>query len=196
MNRRQRMGLMFVGSWSLATAITCLIQTPARAQEVDPGVDIGSAVACKRTDAAVVCTERPDVLEDAFAAADEAGVDASDVVGAINSLEAAGIHTDPRAYLISEGLLAPPQPTCGLPICGPLGQRIWCIEGYESRHFGGAVNRWTGAAGYLQWLPSTAREWRVSVGNRWSEWMAAASIASLGERFFRSQWVPIQRGLC
>lgn len=85
---------------------------------------------------------------------------------------------------------------CGLPICGPLGARLWCIEGYESRHFGGALNRSSGAAGWLQWLPATARRWGVIIGDRQSEWSAAARIASLGQAFLRSQWVPLQLGLC
>jgi hypothetical protein len=86
--------------------------------------------------------------------------------------------------------------SAGLPIAGAVGQRIYCIEGYESGHYGGAVNRRSGAAGWLQWLPSTARQWGVVIGNRQSEWSAAARIAALGERFFRSQWVPLQLGWC
>jgi hypothetical protein len=88
------------------------------------------------------------------------------------------------------------EPVCELPICGPLGQRLYCVEGYESRHYGGAYNPSSGAKGYLQWLPGTARQWGVVIGNRQSEWSAAAQIASLGETYLRSQWVPIQRGLC
>ena len=91
---------------------------------------------------------------------------------------------------------APNVAECDLPLCGPLGRRLYCIEGYESRHFGGAYNRSSGAAGWLQWLPSTARRWGVLVGDRQSEWSAAARIAGLGEAFFTSQWVPLQRGLC
>jgi len=85
---------------------------------------------------------------------------------------------------------------CGMPICGPLGRRLYCIEGYESGHYGGAVNRSSGARGYLQWLPGTARAWGVVIGNRSSEWAAAARIAAQGERFFTSQWVPLQLRLC
>jgi|SRR5262252_2590335 len=85
---------------------------------------------------------------------------------------------------------------CGMPICGPLGRRIFCIEGGESGHNGAAVNRRSGASGWLQWLPSTARAWGVVIGNRQSEWSGAARIAALGERFFRSQWVVLQLGLC
>jgi len=89
-----------------------------------------------------------------------------------------------------------PVDLCDLPLCGPLGARLWCIEGFESRHFGGAFNRSSGAAGWLQWLPSTARQWGVIVGDRVSEWSAAARIFDRGESFARSQWVPLQRGLC
>jgi len=87
-------------------------------------------------------------------------------------------------------------PECGLPICGPLGARLYCVEGFESHHNGGAVNFSSGARGYLQWLPGTARQWAVVIGDRQSEWLAAARIASLGEAFFTSQWVPLQRHLC
>ena len=87
-------------------------------------------------------------------------------------------------------------PASTWPIDGPLGARIYCIEGYESNHGLYQYNRSSGAAGWLQWLPSTARHWGVIVGDRYSEWTAAAQIAQLGERVFRSQWVPLQRGLC
>jgi hypothetical protein len=85
---------------------------------------------------------------------------------------------------------------CGLPLCGPLGSRLYCIEGYESGHDGGARNHRSGAAGWLQWLPSTARKWDVVIGDRWSEWTVAARIAAQGAAFFNSQWVPLQLGWC
>lgn len=108
------------------------------------------------------------------------------------------IGTDSCAQPIAEAAdVAEDQlPECDLPLCGPLGQRLYCIEFYESRHFGGAVNPTSGARGYLQWLPGTARQWGVLIGNRQSEWLAAAKIAALGNRFFTTQWVPLQRGLC
>jgi hypothetical protein len=80
--------------------------------------------------------------------------------------------------------LVPPPPEW--PIGGALGQRLWCIEGFESNHSGLAVNRSSGARGWLQWLPGTARAWGVVIGDRASEWTAAARIAAQGERFFRS----------
>jgi len=97
----------------------------------------------------------------------------------------------------SSGLQAlPPTDSRTWPIGGALGARLYCIEWYESRHFGGARNPYSGARGWLQWLPATARAWGVIIGDRTSEWQAAARIAAHGERFFASQWVPIQGGLC
>jgi hypothetical protein len=94
---------------------------------------------------------------------------------------------------------ARPQGDCGAAdrrgrVAGAPGRRR--IEGYESRHSGTAVNSTSGARGWLQWLPSTARAWGVVIGDRTSEWTGAARIAARGEAFFRSQWVTIQRGLC
>jgi len=107
---------------------------------------------------------------------------------------------DVEPALVTEAEDAPqevtPEDVCGMPVCGPLGRRLYCIEGYESGHFGGALNRRSGAAGWLQWLPGTARQWGVVIGDRWSEWQAAVRIAAQGERFFRSQWVPLQLGWC
>jgi len=100
----------------------------------------------------------------------------------------------PEPEVVDDERLVPPPPEW--PIGGALGQRLWCIEGFESNHSGLAVNRSSGARGWLQWLPGTARAWGVVIGDRASEWTAAARIAAQGERFFRSQWVPLQRGLC
>ena len=86
--------------------------------------------------------------------------------------------------------------TCDLPLCGPLGHLAYCVEGYESRHDGAAVNRTSGARGWLQYLPGTARRWGVVIGNRQSEWLGFERIAAQGRAFLISQWVPLQRGLC
>lgn len=86
--------------------------------------------------------------------------------------------------------------SCQLPLCGPLGRTLYCIEGYESNHSATALNRRSGAAGWLQWLPSTARAWGVLIGNRQSEWSSAARIAAQGRAFFTSQWIPLQLGWC
>ncbi len=96
----------------------------------------------------------------------------------------------------TEAAVVDAEPSCDLPICGPLGQRLYCLEGFESRHNGGAYNPSSGTKGWLQWLDGTARQWGVIVGNRQSEWAAAARIAAVGDRFLTSQWVPLQRGLC
>lgn len=135
--------------------------------------------------------------EQTQAAADEAGVDARDLLGAMNTT-----GLDAQTYLTAVGELpvtssgAAPALACGWPICGPLGTRLYCIEGAESHHNGAAVNPSSGAAGWLQWLPGTARRWGVQIGNRWSEWQGAAAIAALGDRFFWSQWTTLQMGLC
>lgn len=76
-----------------------------------------------------------------------------------------------------------------------LDARLWCIEGHESQHDPSAINRSSGARGLLQWLPSTARAWGVTVGNRASEWSAAAAIHAISESFFVSQW-PVTGRLC
>jgi hypothetical protein len=83
----------------------------------------------------------------------------------------------------------------GLPIGGAFGQRLYCIEGHESNHGLHMYNPSSGARGYLQWLPGTARAWGVLIGNRNSEWSGAARIADQGEAFFRSQW-PVTARLC
>jgi hypothetical protein len=133
--------------------------------------------------------------------ADQAGVSPEDLTAALATMHDAGYDLSAAEYLCrTDGVVCPDPPRavsdCGWPICGPLGQRLYCIEQHESQHNGGAVNRYSGAAGYLQWLPSTAARWGVQIGNRWSEWTAAARIAALGEPFFRSQWTTLQRGLC
>lgn len=103
------------------------------------------------------------------------------------------INSEPSLIRVE---LIRPEINEGWPIGGALGSRLYCIEGHESRHSGTALNRSSGARGWLQWLPSTARQWGVVIGDRHSEWNAAARIHALGERFFRSQWVPLQLGLC
>ena len=81
------------------------------------------------------------------------------------------------------------------PIGGAFGARLYCIESHESSHSGDALNRQSGAQGWLQWLPATARQFQVIVGNRRSEWNAAARIHAISESFFRSQW-PVTARLC
>jgi hypothetical protein len=139
-----------------------------------------------------------DPTDETVAAATEAGLDPMLVQGAVNSQPG----LDARAYLQGIGLLptvplsASPlgaavagdgRPTVSgsdWPIGGALGQRIWCIEGIESRH-GQAMYNPTPvgrehAQGYLGWLPSTAASVGVTIGNRWSEWQGAATMLARG----------------
>src|SRR5215471_2406097 len=74
------------------------------------------------------------------------------------------------------------------PLGGAFGGRLFCIEGLESTHGLHMLNPSSGARGWLQWLPSTARAWGVAIGDRRSEWFAAARIHAVSERFFLSQW--------
>jgi hypothetical protein len=130
--------------------------------------------------------------EETVAAAADAGVDALELQGAVNTTQ-----LEPRAYLIAVGELAlpaPPPAPPGWPFGGSLGQRIFCIESIESGH-----GRWMWnpagwpppfynehAAGWLGWLPSTARRWGVTIGDRVSEWLGAAAMirAGAGAQFF------------
>ena len=143
--------------------------------------------------------------DETLAAAAQAGVPVQDVQGALNSLADAGMHISAHAYLISVGDLAPPSPpeappraSCDWPICGALGQRIWCVEGIESRHGAAMYNPtpvWDGehAQGFLGFLPSTARAWGASIGNRASEWNAAAKMIGAGAG---GQFAGIAYGRC
>jgi hypothetical protein len=130
--------------------------------------------------------------DDLQSAADEAGVSVVDLAGALSTT-----GLDARSYLIAVGELAAPRPVCGWPICGPLGQRIYCVEAIESHHGAEMYNPtpWHGehAQGFLGWLPSTARRWGVVIGNRASEWDAAARMVAAGAG---RQFYGIAAGLC
>jgi hypothetical protein len=81
---------------------------------------------------------------------------------------------------------------CGWPICGLLGQRIFCVEGIESSHGRFMYNpqpwgRWQEhAQGWLGFLPSTAGVWGALIGDRSSEWDAARRmiLAGAGGQFW------------
>jgi hypothetical protein len=81
------------------------------------------------------------------AAAVEAGVDPIDLAGAVNTTGAG-----PREYLVGVGELVraptPPGPDA-------LDRVVLCLERYESHGVASAVNPRSGAAGPLQFLPST-----------------------------------------
>lgn len=133
--------------------------------------------------------------EETTAVAEEVGISAWDLQGAVNTT-----GLEPREYLYEVGELArstPPAPVCDWPICGALGQRIWCIEGIESAHGAAMYNpvSWRGehAQGWLGWLPSTAARWGAQIGNRWSEWMAAVAMLQRGAG---SQFFGVAAGIC
>jgi hypothetical protein len=151
--------------------------------------------------------EQPD--EDTINVANEVGVSPTELLGAINTLRDAGyVNVDARTYLqnaVGELAGSPPSPpaapaipACGWPICGALGQRIWCIEGMESRHGAAMWNTtpvWNGehAQGFLGFLPSTARAWGVAIGNRASEWQGAARMLAAGAG---RQFAGVAMGRC
>jgi hypothetical protein len=64
--------------------------------------------------------------DDTVTAAQDAGVPVEDVRGALNTLHDAGIDVDAHTYLTPTPVVTA---GCGWPICGALGQRIYCIEG-------------------------------------------------------------------
>ncbi len=154
-----------------------MLVRPVHAQESTPDdVEIGTAIACRRTDTNTVCTERPDVLDAAFSAADEAGVDPADVVGAINTLEAAGIHTDPRSYLIADGAL--PAPVAPDPPAAAGG--IWdALAQCESRG-NWAANTGNGYYGGLQFDMDS---WRRAGGSGRPDRASRATQIAVAERW-------------
>src|SRR5260221_3969705 len=93
--------------------------------------------------------------DDQIAAAEEAGVEALDLQGAVNTTS-----LEPRAYLIAVGELALPIPALpqtvitGWPISGALGQRIFCVRGIEYSHvrFIWKPQGWTPALVHVQRL--------------------------------------------
>jgi hypothetical protein len=132
--------------------------------------------------------------EETHSAAVEAGVDELDLQGAVNST-----GLGPRDYLIGVGELAAPDPPLVrapsldylLQRYGPLGSRIWCVMGVESR-WGSAM--WNPlpwgrfgehAQGWAGWLPST---WRttppgrrgVAIGDFYSEAEGVAWMLQVG----------------
>lgn len=87
--------------------------------------------------------------DDVESAAAEAGVDAQDLRGALNST---GI-SDARQYLRGVGELPSPKPA----VVSVSSARAACIIAHESRNDPRAVNARTGAAGLGQFLGSTWR---------------------------------------
>jgi hypothetical protein len=121
----------------------------------------------------------------------EAGISAWDLAGAANTT---GLSSAEYLAHVDEWIAVgePPNTDGGLahgwPIGGALGQRLWCVESMESGHgrwMWNPVGLWYGnhiehAAGWLGFMPSTARAWGAVIGDRVSEWAAAARMIAAG----------------
>jgi hypothetical protein len=117
------------------------------------------------------------------ALADEAGVDKTDLAGALSTLHAAGIAVSAREYLFP--LVVPS-------ISGALAARVACIESRESGGANVANRGGSGASGVLQYMPGTFRAHAAEMGHfdwsPWTPWQARAVAAhdlALGRR---AQW--------
>jgi len=132
------------------------------------------------------------------AVADEAGVNPFELADALATLRANGIEVSAEQYLCDADDWHCPAPpvisSCGWPICGLLGQRIYCVEGIESNHGRAMYNPVPvgreHAQGWLGFLPSTAARWGVTIGSRASEWSGAARMigAGAGAQFAGIAW--------
>jgi hypothetical protein len=189
----------------LAISVGLILSGLASTAHAQGQPEIDGAVACLKS---AGCTTHPELLEGLAAAARDASVSESDLLGALNSLWDAGIDTDAQQYLdpperslttsvAVAGGRTLPVPTSGWPIDGALGQRLYCVEGIESHHGRDMYNPtpWRGehAAGWLGFLPSTATKWGAEIGNRWSEWNAAARMIAVGQG---RQFFGISAGIC
>ena len=124
--------------------------------------------------------------DDVALAAEEAGVDETDLRGALNTT-----GLDPHEYLYMTGELA-------RPLSAAMERRLACIAWYESHNTPSAVNRYSGAQGMYQFLPST---WRTTPQGRRGESAfnpdsARAATIWMLEQGRAREWVPVQRGLC
>ena len=126
--------------------------------------------------------------EDLDDVAAEAGVDPTDLLGAVVTT-----GMEPRHYLVAAGELAPPRPppTAYSP-------RVECVIWNESRGNPNAVNPRSGASGLGQFLPST---WRTtpqgkvgySVFNAAANREAVAWMLSVGRA---REFDVVRVGLC
>jgi len=130
------------------------------------------------------------------AAADQAGVDPTDLRGA-----SASTGLPPYTYLATVGelpaFLRPPPPPAP-PLNAAIERRLDCIQSYESHGFAGAYNRSSGASGPFQFLPST---WRGTPQGRAGLSVFDPVAARNAARWMLSQgrareWVPVQWGVC
>jgi len=121
-------------------------------------------------------------LDDAAA---EAGVDAIDLRGAVNSTGLA-----PRAYLLAVGELVPAV-SLREPPPDALDRLVGCLAWAESRNDPSAYNRRSGATGLLQFLPSTWMSTPYAGSSIWdssAQWQAARWMVSVGRLHEWSTW--------
>jgi hypothetical protein len=145
-----------------------------------------------------VQAEQPEIPADVQAAADEAGVDAVDLLGALNSLHEAGISVSPAAYLCTtDGLLCPdPPPVRARPVA--TSGRVACIVRVESHGNPNATNPRTGAAGLGQFVRST---WLTTPQGKagYSPYNAAANEAAIAWMLANGrarEFVAVSAGYC
>jgi len=124
---------------------------------------------------------RAQQAEDLESVAQEAGVDATDLLGALFSQP--GVEA--RQYLIFDGKLTPPVPVI-------TDWRVACIEAKESQGFNVWNRQGSGAGGVMQYMPGTFRAHAAEMGHpEWSLWVpwqaraVAAHDLALGRR---RQW--------
>jgi hypothetical protein len=162
-----------------------------------------------------------DPTEETIAVAAEADVDALDLQGAVNStgigpreyliaVGEIGVGPSPPTLPAHPSSAAGAAPVAGgrastpplgnWPIGGHLGEILYCQEGVNG-HRGDAYNpvglwldgRIQHAQGFLDWMPSTAARAGAIIGNRVSEWNAAARLIQAGYGYL---FWGIQTGRC
>jgi len=119
---------------------------------------------------------------------------------------AATVGVPPRQYLLQTMGELPPSPpsqavdTPGSPagVSAALARRIECLVHYESGGSPTAVNRSSGAAGLLQFLPST---WKSTPQGRQGLSVFDPSAARAAAAWMLAQgrareWTPVRMGLC
>lgn len=140
------------------------------------GLTLGAACGIKAE------TEPTDEMR---AAAEEAGVDVTDLLGALNTT-----HLAPREYLMAVGHLE-------RPVVKPTG-RLACIAWVESRNDPNATNPRSKAAGLFQFLWSTwATTPQGRAGQSPYDPVAATEAAEWMVRQGRiREWVAVSGGYC
>jgi hypothetical protein len=119
-----------------------------RAQDAPDRVELRYEAPCL---ASAGCTSRPDLLNDLMPAADEAGISAADLLGAVN---ATGLT--PRAYLCAVGELACPTLVERLPATGWLTRVRLTYYTITGITYGGG----------RPYVGSTACSWNFRLGTR------------------------------